>query len=83
MKVCPVCNGFETIRAVCPECRFRLQDGGKIYDYFDDYSPYMEIWQEKLEDGDPESSGQDNCVHLLYCPRCNQEERKTIFYVDI
>ncbi|GER69988.1 hypothetical protein BpJC7_12910 [Weizmannia acidilactici] len=80
MKICLICNGLGELQEECPNCRKALADGGKLYDYFDDYSPYMEIDLEKLEDGDPASTKKETCVHLYYCVHCGYEEKKEIAY---
>lgn len=49
-------------------------DEGKLSDFFDDYSPYMEIDLLRLEDGYPQNFHQSQCVHLLQCPACGRQE---------
>lgn len=49
-------------------------DEGKLSDFFDDYSPYMEIDLLRLEDGYPQNFQQSQCVHLLQCLACGRQE---------
>lgn len=74
MSICPVCNGFHAIQRTCQKCSGMLEDQGKLSDYFDDYSPYMDIDLLKLEDGYPESYRSSQCVHLYVCPQCGNEQ---------
>lgn len=43
-------------------------------DYYDDYSPYMEIDLMKLEDGFKDTNSENKCPHLYRCPGCLQDE---------
>ncbi|HLT56330.1 MAG TPA: hypothetical protein VK057_09525 [Bacillota bacterium] len=78
MDVCPLCNGLETIRIQCPQCQSPMEDQGKITDYFDDYSPYLDIEIMKVTDGNPRSLEEHQCLHYFYCSRCKYEEIKGI-----
>lgn len=71
--VCPLCNGFLSLQLNCPHCSSKLIDFGKVTDYFDDYSPYMEIDDIKLTDGYKETTSQQYCPHLLKCLHCEIE----------
>lgn len=55
-----------------------MVDEGKLSDFFDDYSPYMEIELMRLEDGFPTNFKEGQCVHLLQCPECGRQETFTI-----
>jgi len=55
-----------------------MEDQGKITDYFDDYSPYMDGDLMKLVDGYPYTYTNHECVHLFYCPHCQEEEVRFI-----
>ncbi|MGE6260435.1 hypothetical protein ACQKCU_21550 [Heyndrickxia sporothermodurans] len=57
----------------CPSCNGTMTDLGRIYDYYGDYSPYMDIDLMKLVDGDPNSSLKNECVHLFQCSRCRAD----------
>lgn len=74
MSICPICNGFQSLVLSCQKCSFQLVDEGKMSDFYDDYSPYMEIDLMKLEDGYPENFATEKCVHLLRCSSCGEEQ---------
>jgi len=74
MSICPLCNGYGELQVSCPNCSINMVDQGKISDYFDDYSPYMDIDLMRLEDGIPLNYENSQCVHLLSCPNCHKEE---------
>ncbi|WP_246234435.1 hypothetical protein [Bacillus aquiflavi] len=48
-----------------------MNDKGRIADFYDDYSPYMEIDQLKMEDGFPTSFSNETCPHLYHCSSCS------------
>lgn len=73
MFICPICNGFEEIQTYCPSCGNKLEDKGRLMDYFDDYSAYMPIDQMKLEDGYVDDNQNHKCPHLLYCSSCGAD----------
>jgi hypothetical protein len=73
MAMCPICNNFQMINVKCPECGKDVADQGKLSDYFDDYSPYMEADGLKLEDGFPRDFNDSQCPHVFYCDSCQQE----------
>ena len=74
MGICPICNGFEALELKCPKCGAKINDTGRLMDFFDDYSAYMPIDQMKLEDGYKEDFKKGQCPHLLKCDQCNYEE---------
>jgi hypothetical protein len=78
MNICPLCNGLRTISFYCCECGHLLADEGKVTDYFDDYSPYMEIDLMKQVDGYPSTRSRHQCVHLFHCYYCGKDEIKFI-----
>lgn len=43
-------------------------------DYYDDYSPYMEIDLMKMEDGYPDTFKDHKCPHLFGCSSCLRNE---------
>jgi hypothetical protein len=43
-------------------------------DFYDDYSPYMEIDLMKLEDGFIDTKSENKCPHLYKCPTCLRDE---------
>lgn len=75
--ICPVCNCFWSLHAVCPLCGEYLEDAGRLADYFGDYSPYREIDDAKRTNGLPDLV-QQLCVHVAWCPNCRQERRVAI-----
>lgn len=80
MNVCYLCNGLETKQAVCSSCQCELNDLGKVADFYDDYSPYMGIDLNKLEDGDPTSTKRPECKHLFACSLCEREYEIIVSY---
>ncbi|ANB59266.1 hypothetical protein [Anoxybacteroides amylolyticum] len=78
MTICPLCNGLRAFHFFCPRCQTEMEDQGKVTDYFDDYSPYMEIDVMKQVDGYPMTRRNHECVHLFSCPYCQNEEVRFI-----
>jgi transcription elongation factor Elf1 len=75
MFMCPLCNGFYSeMPASCPNCKTLMMDHGKITDYLDEYSAYMEIETMKLFDGATDSLEAHHCIHLFSCSNCLHEE---------
>lgn len=74
MGMCPVCNGFENINALCPSCGSKMVNEGREAEYYDDYSPYMPIDMMKLEDGYPNNYQNGECPHLFACPNCGTDQ---------
>lgn len=70
MGICPLCNGLRSIKVNCKRCNSQMIDRGKIMDYYDDYSPYMDIDTMKMEDGYPDTFKKQKCPHLYYCSHC-------------
>lgn len=78
MYICPLCNGLRSFHYTCPTCKQLLRDNGRVIDYFDDYSAYMEIDEMKKNDGYKTTLSQHECAHLFYCQACGNEEVKLI-----
>lgn len=74
MSICPICNGLRAIKVVCEDCGEAMQDRGKLMDFYDDYSPYMDIDVMKMEDGYPETYSQHKCPHLYSCIDCRKDK---------
>lgn len=74
MPMCPICNGFEEFSLKCNKCGEEMNESGRIMDYYDDYSAYMEIDHLKLEDGYPDTLSQHKCPHVYSCPTCLVEQ---------
>jgi hypothetical protein len=73
MSVCPICNGFATYEKICPKCSQSMTDGGRLADYYLDYSPYREIDHIKMSNGYNDVQNHE-CTHLTYCPSCGFED---------
>jgi len=73
MSMCPVCNQLHTVVFHCPDCGNAGEDQGKLSDYFDDYSPYVDSDGLKLENGYPADFKESQCPHVYYCKICRQE----------
>ncbi|WP_188206975.1 hypothetical protein [Alkalibacillus aidingensis] len=82
MNLCPLCNGLAKVSIECSKCHSNLDDHGKLTDYFDDYSAYMDIDMVKMFDGDPKSLENHQCLHYFYCQNCQHEEIKAIDELD-
>ncbi|WP_395940617.1 hypothetical protein [Bacillus sp. HMF5848] len=70
--MCPLCNGFSTLQVTC-SCGQVLEDHGRIIDYFDEYSAYMDIDGMKMVDGFVDTYKENLCAHLFYCSKCKKE----------
>lgn len=79
MKMCPVCNTFQSIRKQCPFCHDKLVDGGRLADYLDPYGHYNDIVTSNLGDGYVNDSEKQQCPHLIYCEDCQYDE---VFLVE-
>ena len=67
---CPLCNGLTAIVYTCKSCHINMDDFGKVMDYYDDYSPYLETDIQKQTDGISQSVENGICQHLLSCNQC-------------
>nr|WP_243291536.1 hypothetical protein [Bacillus sp. FJAT-47783] len=74
MAICSLCNGLKDVKRTCPHCKHVIHDNGKVTDFLDDYSAYMDIDMMKLFDGYVHSLEQHQCVHLYFCGNCGYEE---------
>lgn len=74
MFICPLCNGIHTKNISCPSCQQPLHDSGKVSDYYDDYSAYMDIDGLKLENGYPDDLKKRICFHLFSCTSCGHDQ---------
>lgn len=83
MSVCPLCNGLSSLSLTCPNCHHQLDDQGKLTDYFDDYSSYLDMNITKMVDGDSVSLQEDRCVHYFYCPQCHYEQVQAVKEIPI
>lgn len=81
MSMCPLCNGLENFEISCNKCNKIMVDKGRILDYFDDYSAYLDIEGMKLFDGISDDRKEHQCPHIFYCQHCHLE--KTILIQEI
>ncbi|OYD07190.1 hypothetical protein [Paludifilum halophilum] len=72
-KGCPVCNGFEGLNMLCPQCGEMMEDRGRFLDLLADYSPYRPIDDLKRTDGYPDLDTHQ-CPHTLYCRNCGHDQ---------
>ncbi|MDX8363350.1 hypothetical protein [Cytobacillus sp. IB215316] len=73
MFMCPLCNGLGNFSVNCPVCGEGSEDRGRVMDYYDDYSPYMEIDHLKRNDGYGTTLSNHECPHILFCATCQHE----------
>ncbi|MDR7076719.1 transcription elongation factor Elf1 [Neobacillus niacini] len=74
MSICPICNGLREVYLQCTQCGKQMVDSGRLMDFYDDYSPYMEIDLMKMEDGYSDTNSGKKCPHLYTCPTCQKDE---------
>ncbi len=72
-RICPICNGFESIHISCKRCGSNVFDAGRYMDYFDNYSAYLDIDDTKMANGIENDFADSKCPHLLYCPHCSEQ----------
>ncbi|KEK24307.1 hypothetical protein [Bacillus gaemokensis] len=73
MEICPLCNGLEAQTYSCQTCMSVLQDYGKVVDYIDDYSAYMDQDLLIQVDGLTFDNSRQYCAHFFYCGRCDTQ----------
>jgi hypothetical protein len=73
MAMCPLCTGFKAYESRCSSCGSMMMDGGKVTDFLDDYSPYLDIDMLKMVDGDMTSLTENVCIHVVSCPTCQHD----------
>ncbi len=74
MSMCPLCNGMSSIESQCSSCQGQMVDQGRLLDYFDDYSAYLDIEGMKLFDGIENDQRDHQCPHVFYCSNCQKED---------
>jgi len=62
--ICPYCNGLKALEINCPSCDTTLDDCGTLQDARGPYAPYEE---GRLV------HAQFDCVHQVYCQKCETE----------
>lgn len=77
MNECGICNGWAASERPCPKCEGTMRDQGRVTDFLDDYSPYLDQKYTNLVDGDLDSSATDECVHLFVCEDCGLNDIQT------
>ncbi|MEW6663297.1 MAG: hypothetical protein ACOY9Y_05520 [Bacillota bacterium] len=77
--ICPLCNGLESLREVCPECGFNCLDQGPVSGFADPYSPYEEAELLSADGAHPDR----RCIHLVSCPRCGWDCRLPVGLVGV
>ncbi|HHV34763.1 MAG: hypothetical protein WBI44_03095 [Syntrophaceticus sp.] len=75
---CSVCNGLTHLAENCPACGNTMEDCGKINSYVDPYGPYEDTTTEEET-----LTGDDQCVHFLQCPNCDQSSNYTVHRDEI
>ncbi|KEF36685.1 hypothetical protein M670_04102 [Schinkia azotoformans MEV2011] len=73
MFVCPLCNQIEQQQYICPHCQQAMADEGRLMDYFDAYSAYLDIEGMKLFDGHPNNRKKHECPHVFSCLKCSKQ----------
>lgn len=76
-SICPVCNGFTELIEICPHCGEPLNDQGRLFDFYSDYSPYRPIDDLKKTDHLLDLSTH-LCPHQMFCPSCHYTDIKMI-----
>ncbi|WP_281976132.1 hypothetical protein [Halobacillus litoralis] len=77
MQECGLCNGWAESERHCPRCNGMMIDQGRVTDFFDDYSPYLDQKYTDLVDGELYSSVAEQCVHLFVCEDCGLNDIQT------
>ncbi|EOW9529999.1 hypothetical protein ACO11K_003771 [Bacillus cytotoxicus] len=78
MMICPLCNALDAQTYSCPTCQNVLQDYGKVVDYIDDYSAYMDQELLTAVDGLTAQNSERYCTHLFYCATCNTDTEMVV-----
>lgn len=75
---CPICNGLLQLSESCPSCGTPMEDCGSIENYTDPYGPYEEQEAEHLHSTSKTCTGDNQCVHFLQCPNCDESLTYTV-----
>lgn len=76
--ICPLCNGINQFKVMCPVCENNCEDKGREIDYADQYSPYLDYDISAKSDGLTTENSNQYCTHMFYCPDCNEGFLKII-----
>ncbi len=68
--LCPLCNGLFDSAVRCKICGGFMKDGGRIQDFYDDYSPYLSHNLTDKMDGEPPGI----CQHIFTCTSCGHDD---------
>ncbi|HHW39285.1 MAG TPA: hypothetical protein GXX18_19045 [Bacillales bacterium] len=82
MFVCPLCNQIEQQQYICPNCQQAMANEGRVMDYFDDYSAYLDIEGMKLFDGYLNDGKDHECPHVFSCLKCSKQVVRFIDEVE-
>lgn len=77
--LCPLCNGLERRIILCEKCGNPMKDKGAIQEFFDDYSPYLDLDITRNIDG----VATDQCLHLFGCENCGEIKEIAIGMVEL
>jgi Zn finger protein HypA/HybF involved in hydrogenase expression len=67
--LCPLCNGLIEYNVSCSRCSSSMKNGGRIQDFYDNYSPYLSYELTDIMDGEPSNV----CQHIFTCPVCGSD----------
>ncbi|MBU9711288.1 hypothetical protein [Evansella tamaricis] len=74
MGYCPLCNGMEQLAIPCKICENTMEDKGRYFDFFGDYSPYEPIELMKESDMIEGDKTNGECPHLFTCSNCQSDQ---------
>lgn len=80
--ICPLCNGLQHHELQCPMCHSQMNDVGRYMDFFDNYSPYLEIEGMKKLNGIRDDLQHHRCPHVFDCPSCGQRHLREIQEIE-
>lgn len=78
MPICPFCNGLQYEQYACKKCESAMQDYGKVVDYVDAYSAYMDQKLLTEVDGLTLNNSQQYCLHVMYCGTCGYQTEAAV-----
>lgn len=81
MRICPKCNGLSYETYICQGCYSIMQDHGRMVDYYDKYSPYLDENITNKVDGLTAQENEKECLHLFYCGQCEKEQYVSVSLV--
>jgi len=79
LPVCPLCNSLAKMKKACPVCGGTMSDEGVIQDFYDNYSPYLDM--NIYEDG-YRCHDEKNCVHVFSCRHCRAGVSVAVCRID-